>query len=104
MPMPEPCEPPAVGREKVCVGKGPVRVVVTVAVSIEGVESGGLETELVAVVVRVVREAVGVGAVAVAVEVRVGAVGGSAGSVVVVSILVCLWWASFWPIGDFSLI
>lgn len=92
------------GREKVCVGKGPVRVVVTVAVSIEGVESGGLETELVAVVVRVVREAVGVGAVAVAVEVRVGAVGGSAGSVVVVSILVCLWWASFWPIGDFSLI
>lgn len=104
MPIPEPCELPAVGREKVCVGEGAVRVVVTVAVSIEGVESDDLEIELVAVVVRVVREAIGVGAVAVAVEVRVGAVGGSAGPVVVVSILVCLWWASFWPIGDFSLI
>lgn len=81
-----------------------MRVVVTVAVSIEGVESGGLEIELVAVVVRVVREAIGVGAVAVAVEVRVGAVEGSAGSMAVASILVCLWWASFWPIGDCFLI
>lgn len=81
-----------------------MRVVVTVAVSKEGVESGGLETELVAVVVRVVRVAAGVGSVAVAVEVRVSAVGGSAGSMAVASIFVCLWWASFWPIGDYSLI
>ena len=74
------------GREKVCVGVGAARVVVTVAVSMEGVESDDLKVGLGTVVVRVVREAGGVGAVAVLVEVRVSAVGERAGSVAVLSI------------------
>lgn len=84
MAIAEPRQPPTVGRDNGCVGDEAVRAVVTVAVSMEGVESNDPKLGLAAVVVSVVREVIGVGAVAVPVEVRVSTVGESAGSLLVV--------------------